>query len=116
MDDGSFVAFFEVLAEGDERMFEPRSDFDLHLALEVPDMQTLLAYKEKATAAGVDVRGPADHGFVNSIYLRDPNGYVIELTVKVENYDEVMERDLREAHGILDRWQRTKYASPAQGK
>jgi catechol-2,3-dioxygenase len=26
------------------------------------------------------VRGPVDHRFVRSIYFRDPNGYVIELT------------------------------------
>jgi catechol-2,3-dioxygenase len=25
-----------------------------------------------------------DHGFVRSIYFRDPNGYVIELTVSTE--------------------------------
>jgi hypothetical protein len=30
------------------------------------------------------VRGPSDHNFVHSIYFRDPNGYVIELTCPVK--------------------------------
>jgi hypothetical protein len=35
---------------------------------------------EKAKADSREVRGPVDHRFVRSIYFRDPNGYVIELT------------------------------------
>jgi catechol 2,3-dioxygenase-like lactoylglutathione lyase family enzyme len=112
MGDHSFLAFFEVLGDEREGMFEPKSDFDLHIALEIPDMLTLMTYKEKAVAAGVEVRGPSDHGFIQSIYLRDPNGYVIELTAIVTRDDKDTERHLLEAHGILDRWQRTKYESP----
>ena len=36
----------------------------------------------KGKGLGMDVRGVSDHGFVESIYFRDPNGYVVELTAK----------------------------------
>lgn len=54
-------------------------DCDLHIALEV-DAQTLHAMFAKGKAAGIETRGISDHGFIHSIYFRDPNGYVIELT------------------------------------
>jgi catechol 2,3-dioxygenase-like lactoylglutathione lyase family enzyme len=115
MDDHSYLAFFEVMGDEREGMFEPKSDFDLHIALEVPDVLTLMTYKEKAVAAGIEVRGPSDHRTIQSIYLRDPNGYVIELTVRMKGSEESIERGLVEARGTLDRWQRTKFESPTPG-
>jgi catechol-2,3-dioxygenase len=41
------------------------------------------------------VRGPVDHRFVRSIYFRDPNGYVIELTASTGNHGEMMDRRSR---------------------
>jgi catechol 2,3-dioxygenase-like lactoylglutathione lyase family enzyme len=113
MDDHSFLAFFELPEDQDERLFENRSDFDLHIALEVPDINDLLAYKQRAIDAGVEVRGPIDHGFVHSLYFRDPNGYVVELTSKMPSYDKFMEDEVSKAHQVLDRWQRTKLEPPA---
>lgn len=76
MDDGSCLAFFEVPdADFD---FKEQHDFDLHIALTV-DKSTLEAMLAKGKASGIDTRGPVDHGFVHSIYFRDPNGYVVEL-------------------------------------
>jgi catechol 2,3-dioxygenase-like lactoylglutathione lyase family enzyme len=106
--DHSFLAFFEMPDDPDERLFERRSDLDLHIALEVPDGSQLLAYKEKAIAAGLEVRGPVDHGFLHSLYFRDPNGYVVELTSKGPDYEKFMEGEVAQAHQVLDRWQRTK--------
>ncbi len=110
MADGSFLAFFEVPEGQDERMFQPKSDFDLHIALEVPDFDTLLAYKKKAEAAGLAVRGPSDHTFLHSVYFTDPNGYVVELTAKDKTYDEFMRKDLATAHDTLRHWQKLKAA------
>ena len=36
-------------------------------------------------------RGVVDHGFVHSIYFRDPNGYVIELTAKTGGHDQALD-------------------------
>ena len=79
-------------------MFEEKSDFDLHLALNVDDMDTLLAYKEKLEAAGCPVRGPSDHGFLQSIYFNDPNGYVVELTTATGSYDDFMNEHQKSSH------------------
>ena len=43
---------------------------------------------EKGKQAGIETRGISDHGFIDSIYFRDPNGYVIELTAKRPDHDE----------------------------
>ena len=76
MDDGSCLAFFEVPDSTFD--FKEQHDFDLHIALEV-NMDTLQSMLKKGRDAGIDTRGPANHGFVQSIYFRDPNGYVLEL-------------------------------------
>ena len=44
---------------------------------------------QKAKAEDREVRGPADHGFVRSIYFSDPNGYVIELTASTGQHGEI---------------------------
>jgi len=76
MADGSCIAFFE---EPDEPFdFKAQRDFDLHIALEV-SRETLLEMFEKGPSKGVETRGISDHGFIDSIYFRDPNGYVVEL-------------------------------------
>ena len=109
MDDGSCLAFFEVPDVPFD--FRAQHDFDLHIALEVePDV--LKERLEAGRRDGYEVRGPADHGFVESIYFRDPNGYVIELTAKKEGHDRALDPTKNEARAILDRWQKQK-ASPA---
>ena len=79
MGDGSFMAFFEE--PGAPFEFKDQRDFDLHISLEV-DAATLARMFEKGKAAGIETRGVSDHGFIDSIYFRDPNGYVIELSAK----------------------------------
>jgi catechol 2,3-dioxygenase-like lactoylglutathione lyase family enzyme len=105
MEDGSCLAFFEVSDEPFE--FKTQHDFDLHIALEVaPD--ALRAMFEKGKAAGIETRGISDHGFIDSIYFRDPNGYVIELTAKRDNHDAAMDPAVSRAREKLDAWQAEK--------
>src|SRR4029453_19139594 len=87
MDDGSCLAFFEAPDMPFE--FKTQHDFDLHIAVEV-SRADLEAMFEKGKREGVEVRGYADHKFIDSIYFRDPNGYVIELTAKRPDHDEAM--------------------------
>ena len=100
--DGSFLAFFEVPEMPFE--FKRQHDFDLHIAL-ASDDATMDSMVAKARAAGQDVRGPVDHGFIRSIYLRDPNGYVVELTAPIPGAEEPS-RDA--AHDVLAAWQGDK--------
>ncbi len=105
LDDGSYLAFFEAPDMPFE--FKNQHDFDLHIALEVapevlPDMLA------KGRAAGIETRGISDHGMVHSIYFRDPNGYVIELTAKTPEHDKLMDPVTNGARAKMDRWQAAK--------
>lgn len=105
MADGSCLAFFDVPDMDFE--FKEQHDYDLHIALEVePD--ELEPWMQKARDAGVDVRGISDHQFIDSIYFRDPNGYVVELTAKRENHDEGMDPEKNGAREALAEWQAHK--------
>jgi catechol 2,3-dioxygenase-like lactoylglutathione lyase family enzyme len=105
MGDGSYLAFFE--APGSPFEFKAQQDYDLHIALEV-DPQTLDEMFEKGKAAGMETRGVADHGFIHSIYFRDPNGYVIELSARTESAATYAAEAEKQAHGSLARWQKSK--------
>ena len=83
--------------------FKPQHDYDLHIALEV-DSATLHDMLAKGKAAGIETRGVSDHQFIHSIYFRDPNGYVIELTAKTPGHDEAMNPQRNGAREKLDRW------------
>lgn len=108
MDDGSCLAFFE---DPDRPFdFKDQHDFDLHIALEVhkEDLPVML---EKGRLAGIETRGIADHGFIDSIYFRDPNGYVIELTAKRPDHDARVAAAAKTAHTALAKWQQDKQAA-----
>jgi len=105
MQDGSCLAFFEAPDRPFE--FKDQHDYDLHIALEV-DMPTLEAMLAKGKAQGREVRGISDHRFIRSIYFRDPNGYVIELTAKVVGHDEAMDPERSGAKQVLAAWQADK--------
>ena len=105
LDDGSYLAFFEAPDMPFE--FKEQHDFDLHIALEVapevlPDMLA------KGRAAGIQTRGISDHKMIQSIYFRDPNGYVIELTAKMPGHEAAMDPARNGARAKLDRWQQAK--------
>jgi catechol 2,3-dioxygenase-like lactoylglutathione lyase family enzyme len=105
LDDGSYLAFFDAPEMPFE--FKEQHDFDLHIALEVT-YDHMLAMKAKGEARGLDVRGVSDHHFIHSIYFRDPNGYVIELTARMPNHAEATNNTKNGARAKLDAWQLTK--------
>ena len=100
--DGSCIAFFEEpLADFN---FKNQRDFDLHIALQVSEKDLNIMYK-KGINANIETRGIIDHGFIQSIYFRDPNGYVIELTYPNKNIKDLSHSKNLE---ILKEWQITK--------
>ncbi len=105
LDDGSYLAFFEAPDMPFE--FKDQHDFDLHIALEVSrdDLQSMF---DRGKAEGREIRGVSNHGFIRSIYFRDPNGYVIELAAKQDGQDHAMDPRQNRARDILDDWQATK--------
>ena len=105
LEDGSSLAFFE--APGMPFEFKDQHDFDLHIALEVgaEDMQAMY---EEGKALGIETRGISDHDFCRSVYFRDPNGYVIELSTREPGYDAAMDPARSRAREILNDWQTGK--------
>lgn len=99
--DGSHLAFFEAPEQPFE--FKSQHDFDLHIALEVdePHLQYML---QKGKDKNLETRGPSDHGFIESIYFRDPNGYVVELCTKKSGHDEHLKPDNAGARALLESW------------
>lgn len=108
LDDGSFLAFFEAPDMPFE--FKPQHDFDLHIALEV-DRAALERMFAKGKAEGIETRGMSNHGFIDSIYFRDPNGYVIELCAKREGHDQAMDPAANGAREKLQRWTEARRAA-----
>ena len=110
LDDGSHLAFFESREMPFE--FKKQQDFDLHIALEVgpEDLQPMLA---KGRELNIEVRGPSDHGMIDSIYFRDPDGYVIELCAKRANHDALMDPARNGARDKLRRWTAAKSGNSA---
>jgi catechol 2,3-dioxygenase-like lactoylglutathione lyase family enzyme len=105
LDDGSSLAFFD--APDMPFDFKNQHDFDLHIALEV-EPEALDKMFAKGKAEGREVRGVSDHHFIRSIYFRDPNGYVIELTAKVAGREAAMDPTKNKARAILNDWQAKK--------
>lgn len=106
MQDGACLAFFE---EPDMTFdFKPQRDFDLHVALEV-SRETLLEMFDKGRSAGIETRGISDHGFIESVYFRDPNGYVVELAArKVAGSQHSEHEEPERARAVLEAWQADK--------
>ncbi|MBE0613996.1 MAG: VOC family protein [Burkholderiales bacterium] len=105
LDDGSYLAFFEAPDMAFE--FKRQHDYDLHIALEVEE-PTLNDMMARGKASGIETRGISDHGFIRSIYFRDPNGYVIELTAKTPGHEQAMDPATNGARAKLDQWSAQK--------
>ncbi len=108
LDDGSHLAFFETVDMPFE--FKAQHDFDLHIALEV-GAESLAPMLAQGRERGIECRGPSDHGMIDSIYFRDPNGYVIELCAKRADHDAQMDPAANGARAALDRWSAEKAAA-----
>jgi catechol-2,3-dioxygenase len=103
MEDGSFLAFFEVPSLPFE--FKNQNLLDLHIALRV-EPETFDRMLRQGQTEGRMFRGPVDHGFVRSLYLHDPNGYVIELTAATGMHEATMDPAIAKPHEALARWQK----------
>ncbi|MBN9427642.1 MAG: VOC family protein [Burkholderiales bacterium] len=90
---GSTIAFFYYLGSEEPKELDGRSSqpplpedhvFDAtHTAWLVPDAAALLAWKQYLEDQGLEVSSPTTHELIQSVYVRDPNGYFIEFTRKL---------------------------------
>lgn len=103
MKDGSNIAFFDL---GDGQCAQASANTPAwvnHIALRVASLADLEAMKARLQAGGVDVIGPVDHHFVQSIYFFDPNGFRIEFTTPTGTAQQHAGYRA-DARGHLDAW------------
>ena len=105
--DGSYIAFFDL---GDETACVPDPETPSwvnHFAMRVDTLEEVEAWKAKLEAAGLDVVGVTDHGFVKSIYFFDPNGVRLEITTVLVS-DDTLQKYRDGAHDELKAWTDTR--------
>jgi catechol 2,3-dioxygenase-like lactoylglutathione lyase family enzyme len=109
LQDGSALAFFQFANARDQELFGPKmpeSPFH-HIALRV-DAATQAAIAARLEKAGY--RAPdtyvLEHGYCRSLYVKDPNGMIVELTCDVPEAiaPEVRAERREKARRELARW------------
>jgi catechol 2,3-dioxygenase-like lactoylglutathione lyase family enzyme len=105
--DGGALAFFQFADEGDQKLFGPElpeSPF-IHIALNV-DAETQQGIEERIKAAGYKEPDTytLDHGYCRSVYIKDPNGMILEFTLDAPEADELNAMRREDAHSELKRW------------
>ena len=110
MGDGNFIAFFDAPEITDKEWLKRKHSFSMHIAFEVDDEESMLAWQKEINAKGKSCLGPVEHGFVRSVYMYDPNGIQVEITCKMPQYDELMEIEKQESRANIAEWTQLKRA------
>ncbi|ROT46435.1 VOC family protein [Pusillimonas sp. NJUB218] len=106
---GSTIAFFYYLGTSEAPEIASRrytkpwpEDFvtdATHTAWQVDSAEELHAWKLRLQEKGVDVSVETKHEVIESIYFRDPNGYFLELTLKLRP---LLQRDAYDAQLTIE--------------
>lgn len=104
MQNGEYIAFFDAPGSADPDWFARKESFDMHFAFEVASEDALLAMQSRINSHGISALGPVDHGMVKSIYMYDPNGIQIELTMRMPDHDAVFARERAALPEQLAQW------------
>ncbi|MBI1392507.1 MAG: VOC family protein [Alphaproteobacteria bacterium] len=107
MADGSALAFFQFADPDDQAEFGPRmpeSPFH-HVALHV-DPRTQKEIEGRIADAGYKEPDTyvLEHGYCRSVYVKDPNGMIVEFVVDDADALKDAETWRRDAHEELRRW------------
>ena len=112
--DGGALAFFQFADKGDEKEFSPpiaETPFH-HIALNV-DKEAQAGIEERIKKAGIQ---PPDtyvleHGYCRSLYVKDPNGMILEFTLDAPNADQINTDRKGDAQATLKRWLKGDHTS-----
>ena len=112
--DGGALAFFQFADKKDEKKFSPSipaTPFH-HIALKV-SKSTQRAIERRIKAAGF--KNPdtfaLEHGYCRSLYVKDPNGLLLEFTLDAANAGRIAKERKTDARSTLTRWLRGDHAS-----
>ncbi|NVJ07857.1 VOC family protein [Myxococcus sp. AM001] len=107
--DGSALAFFQFEKQEDQALFGPKmpdSPFH-HIALDVT-LEAQRGIEERLRAAGYTEPGMyvLEHGYCRSLYVKDPNGMIVEFTYDSPDAvkPELVQARRAKAHQELARW------------
>ncbi len=107
---GNILAFFELPTKPEMGRDPNTPEWVQHIAFEVKDRETLLAYRKHLEENGVEVLGVTDHSIFHSIYFFDPNGHRIELACPDSEEEAMLARLDAVKWDMLEEWSRTKRA------
>jgi glyoxylase I family protein len=102
--DRSALAFFMFAPGGrEDPPLTPQDGLDHHIALAVDRYDDVLALKGRLDAQNYR-NAVMDHGYCFSLYVRDPNEMLVEITADPPNHARIYAEAVRKAHGELQRW------------
>lgn len=107
---GNVLAFFELPTKPEMGRDPNTPDWVQHIAFKVKDRETLLAYRQRLEANGVEVLGVTDHSLFHSIYFFDPNGHRLELACPDAEEEAKLAKLETVKWDMLEEWSRTKRA------
>ena len=112
--DGGALAFFQFADKGDEKRFSPaiaETPFH-HIALKV-SKATQRAIEKRIKAAGYKKPDTfvLEHGYCRSLYIKDPNGLILEFTLDASNAARIARDRKADARATLRRWLRGDHTS-----
>jgi catechol 2,3-dioxygenase-like lactoylglutathione lyase family enzyme len=102
--DGSCLAFFDLHGMGEPEGFDTAISTGLglpawvnHVAIRA-DAGRVAEVRDRLREAGVPVDMQLDHGWCRSLYVTDPNGILVELTVDTPGFEPDPDGALRVLH------------------
>ena len=107
LQDGSFIAFFDL---GDDVMPAASAntpEWVNHIAFQVASLSVLHQIKEHLETNSINVLGIIDHHIFKSIYFFDPNGIRLELVAQLASAEEMQHASL-DVHKKLAQWTEDK--------
>jgi catechol 2,3-dioxygenase-like lactoylglutathione lyase family enzyme len=112
--DGGALAFFQFADKKDERKFSPsipETPFH-HIALKVSKAtQRAIAGRIKAAGFKNPDTFVLEHGYCRSLYVKDPNGLLLEFTLDTPSAGRIARDRKADARSTLARWLRGDHAS-----
>ena len=101
--DGSALAFFQFADPSDQAELASHRPGSLgHIALCV-DAEVQAAIEQRLADAGIPAR-VVDHGYCRSLYVVDPDGLTVELTLDAPQVEEINALRRADAASELARW------------
>lgn len=93
---GSTIAFFYYIGSAQPDYLRHRVQWDgdsIHTSWAVERREELDTWKAHLESAGIQVFMRVEHELIDSIYFRDPNGYLLEITSQLRDMGGLDARD-----------------------